>query len=69
VFTTVKYGRGLALKDRYTHFWGSKAGKGLRGIDGCWCLNSINPEKCLLTQELSALPANPTPTSEKAIAA
>jgi hypothetical protein len=65
VFTTVKYAMELAPDNhRKTHFWGSKAGKGLRGIHGF-----LNPEECLLTQQWSALPANPTPTSKEAIAA
>jgi hypothetical protein len=67
-FTAVKYARELA-PETDAHFWGSKAGIGLRGIYGCWNINFINPEECLLTQQQSALPANPTPTSKKAVAA
>jgi hypothetical protein len=69
VFTAVKYAGELAAPrlQNHTHFWGSKAGKGIRGVYGCWYyINFINADKCLLTEEWSALPANPTPTSKKA---
>jgi hypothetical protein len=47
-FTAVKYARELAAETD-AHFWGSKAGKGLRGIYECWYINFVNPEECLLT--------------------
>jgi hypothetical protein len=60
---------GVSTKNTDVRFWRSKAGKGVREIYGCWYMNFKEPDKCLLTQQLSALTANPTPTSKKATAA